>query len=203
MKQIGQNYKSGRIAVEDVPEPVVRENGLLVATEFSAVSVGTEGMKVREGKLSYAGKARARPDQVKKVIATVRQQGLRATYEKVMNRLDSLTPLGYSTSGIVVEVGARVSGFRVGQRVACGGAGYANHAEINYVPANLCVAVPDGVRAEHAAFATIGAIAMQGYRQSEMQLGETACVIGLGLGLTGAAARGFFYPNYTSSSASI
>ena len=52
---------------------------------------------------------------------------------------------------------------------------------MNWVPTNLCVPVPDGVAAEHAAFATVGAVAMQGVRRAEVALGETACVIGLGL----------------------
>lgn len=181
MKQVAQNYRKGTVTLEDVSEPSCRRGGVLVATEFSAVSMGTEGMKVREGKLSYVGMAKARPDQVKKVLSTLQQQGITATYKKVMNRLDSLTPLGYSIAGRVIEVGAGVSDIRVGQRVACGGAGYANHAAINFVPRNLCVPIPDGVPSEYASFATIGSIAMQGYRQSDMQLGESACVIGLGL----------------------
>ncbi len=181
MKQVAQNYKSGTLSLETVPEPALKPGGVLVRTSFSVISAGTEGMKVREGEMSLLGKAKARPDQVKKVIQSVQQQGLLATYQKVMNRLDSLTPLGYSLSGVVIGVGRGAEEFAVGQRVACGGAGYANHAEINFIPKNLVVPVPEKVAMPHAAFATIGAIAMQGYRQSGMQLGETACVIGLGL----------------------
>ena len=181
MKQIAQNYKSGEIALLDVPVPACRSGGVLVRSDFSLISMGTEAMKIHESKLSLIGKARARPDQVKKVIETVTQLGPVATYKKVMNRLDSYTPLGYSLSGVVVAVGERCEEFRVGQRVACGGNQFALHAEYNWVPKNLCVAVPDNVSQLHAAFTTVGAIAMQGFRQSDARLGETACVIGLGL----------------------
>jgi predicted dehydrogenase/threonine dehydrogenase-like Zn-dependent dehydrogenase len=181
MKQIAQNYKSGELALLDVPVPAARPGGVLVRTEFSLISTGTELMKINESKLSLIGKARARPDQVKKVMQSVSQQGLRATYQKVSDRLDSYTPLGYSLCGEVVEVGDGMEHLAVGQRVACAGNSYALHAEYNWVPRNLCVPVPEGVAAEHAAFTTVGAIAMQGYRQSEAQLGETACVVGLGL----------------------
>jgi predicted dehydrogenase/threonine dehydrogenase-like Zn-dependent dehydrogenase len=181
MKQVSQNYKTGQIRLEDVKWPALKPGGVLVRTYFSLVSTGTEGMKVREGKLSYIGKARARPDQLMKVLQTARQQGVAATYQKVMNKLDSLTPLGYSLSGEVVDVGPGAEEFQVGQQVACAGAGYANHAEINFVPRNLVVPVPQNVSAKHAAFATVGAIALHGFRQAEMQLGESACVIGLGL----------------------
>lgn len=181
MKQISQNYRTGNIKLEDVEHPALKRGGILVRTCYSVISAGTEGMKVKEGKMSYLGKARARPDQVKKVLNTIRQQGVVATYQKVMNKLDSLTPLGYSLSGEVIAVGSDSGEFHVGQRVACAGAGYANHAEINFIPKNLAVPVPEAVSMKHAAFATVGAIALQGYRQAEMQLGETACVIGLGL----------------------
>jgi predicted dehydrogenase len=181
MKQVTQNYKTGNIELAEVEPPALKPGGVLVRSEYSVISTGTEGMKVREGKLSYLGKARARPDQLKKVVNTARQQGLVATYLKVMNKLDSLTPLGYSLAGEVIGVGSGAEEFHVGQRVACAGAGYANHAEINFIPKNLVVPVPDGVASKHAAFSTVGAIALQGFRQAEMQLGETACVIGLGL----------------------
>ena len=181
MKQIAQNYKSGEIALLDVPVPACRSGGVLVRSDFSLISMGTEAMKIHESKLSLIGKARARPDQVKKVFETVTQLGPVATYKKVMNRLDSYTPLGYSLSGVVVAVGAGSEQFRVGQRVACGGNQFALHAEYNWVPRNLCVAVPENVSQLHAAFTTVGAIAMQGFRQSDARLGETACVIGLGL----------------------
>ena len=148
---------------------------------FSLISTGTEMMKVHEANLSMVGKARARPDQVRKVLDTVSQQGAMATYKKVMNKLDSYTPLGYSLCGVVVEVGAGAEEFRVGQLVAAAGNEHALHADYNWVPVNLCAPVPGGVAPEHAAFSTVGAIAMQGVRRAEPQLGETALVIGLGL----------------------
>jgi predicted dehydrogenase/threonine dehydrogenase-like Zn-dependent dehydrogenase len=181
MKQIAQNYKSGELIVLDVPAPVCRPGGVLVQSLFSLISTGTEMMKLTEAKMSMVGKARARPDQVRKVLDSVTQQGAVSTYKKVMNRLDSYTPLGYSLCGIVTEVGRGAEEFSVGQLVAAAGNEHALHAEHNWIPVNLCVPVPSGVAPEHAAFATVGAIAMQGVRQAEVQLGETACVIGLGL----------------------
>jgi predicted dehydrogenase/threonine dehydrogenase-like Zn-dependent dehydrogenase len=181
MKQIAQNYKSGELSVLDVPTPVCRPGGVLVQSLFSLISTGTEMMKLAEAKMSMVGKARARPDQVRKVLDTVSQQGAVATYKKVMNRLDSYTPLGYSLCGVVVEVGPGAEEFRVGQLVAAAGNDYALHAEYNWVPSNLCAVVPKGVLPEHAAFSTVGAIAMHGVRRAEVQLGDTACVIGLGL----------------------
>jgi predicted dehydrogenase/threonine dehydrogenase-like Zn-dependent dehydrogenase len=181
MKQIAQNYKSGELAVLDVPAPACRPGGVLVQSLFSLISTGTELMKVSEAKMSMVGKARARPDQARKVLDTVAQQGAVETYKKVMNRLDSYTPLGYSLCGVVTEVGKGAEEFRVGQLVAAAGNEYALHAEYNWVPVNLCAAVPRGVSPEHAAFSTVGAIAMHGVRRAETQLGDTACVIGLGL----------------------
>jgi predicted dehydrogenase/threonine dehydrogenase-like Zn-dependent dehydrogenase len=181
MKQIAQNYKSGELAVIDAPAPVCRPGGVLVQSLFSLISTGTEMMKVAEAKMSMVGKARARPDQVRKVVDTVSQQGAVATYKKVMNRLDSYTPLGYSLCGVVTEVGKGAEEFKVGQLVAAAGNEFALHAEHNWIPVNLCAAVPQGVAPEHAAFATVGSIAMHGVRRAEVQLGDTACVIGLGL----------------------
>ncbi len=181
MKQVAQNYKSGELAVLDVPPPACAPGGVLIRSLYSLISTGTELMKVGEAKLSMLGKAKARPDQVRKVLDSVAQQGALNTYKKVMNKLDSYTPLGYSLCGVVVEVGAGAEEFSVGQLVAAAGNEFALHAEYNWVPLNLCVPVPDGVPAEQAAFSTVGAIAMQGVRQAEVQLGETAVVIGLGL----------------------
>jgi predicted dehydrogenase/threonine dehydrogenase-like Zn-dependent dehydrogenase len=181
MKQVAQNYRSGELVVLDVPAPACKPGGVLVRTMYSLISTGTEMMKVSEARLSLLGKARARPDQVRKLVDSVAQQGPVATYKKAMDRLDSYTPLGYSLCGVVVEVGAGAEEFAVGDVVAAAGNEFALHAEVNWVPTNLCVKVPDGVAPEHAAFATVGAIAMQGVRRAEVQLGETACVVGLGL----------------------
>src|ERR1700683_5170383 len=181
MKQIAQNYKSGELTVLDVPAPACRPGGVLVQSLFSLISTGTEMMKVTEAKMSMVGKARARPDQVRKVLDTVAQQGALETYKKVMTRLDSYTPLGYSLCGVVIEVGTGAEEFKVGQLVAAAGNDFALHAEYNWIPVNLCVPVPRGVAPEHAAFSTVGAIAMHGVRRSEVQLGAPACGIWRGL----------------------
>ena len=181
MRQIAQNYKSGELTVLDVPPPTCAPGGVLVRSLYSLISTGTEMMKVSESKLSLLGKARARPEQVRKVLDTVAQQGVVTAYQKAMRRLDSYTPLGYSLAGVVEEVGHGAEEFSVGQLVACAGNEYAFHAELNWVPVNLCVAVPGGVEPQEAAFATVGAIALQGVRQADVALGDTACVIGLGL----------------------
>lgn len=181
MKQVAQNYRSGELAVIDAPAPSCAPGGVLVRSLYSLISTGTELMKVGESKMSMVGKARARPDQVKKVLETVQQQGALTAYKKAMNRLDSYSPLGYSLAGVVEEVGKGAEEFAVGQLVACAGNEFALHAEINWVPINLCVAVPDGVPPQLAAFATVGSIALQGVRQGNVQIGDTACVIGLGL----------------------
>jgi predicted dehydrogenase/threonine dehydrogenase-like Zn-dependent dehydrogenase len=181
MKQIAQNYRSGELALLDVPAPACRPGGVLVRTAYSVVSAGTEMMKISESKLSLIGKARARPDQVRKVMRSLRQQGVVSTCQKVINRLDSYTPLGYSLSGVVTQVGEGIDDIAVGQRVACAGNQYALHAEYNWVPATLCVPIPPAVGLDQAAFTTVGAVALQGLRQAEIGLGETACVIGLGL----------------------
>src|SRR5689334_10565053 len=181
MRQVAQNYRSGELVVLDVPAPACKPGGVLVRTLYSLISTGTEMMKVTEARLSLLGKARARPDQVKKVLDAVAQQGPVATYKKAINTLDNYTPLGYSLCGVVVEVGAGAEEFAVGDLVAAAGNEFALHAEVNWVPVNLCVTVPVGVAPQHAAFATVGAIAMQGVRRGEGQLGELACVIGLGL----------------------
>jgi predicted dehydrogenase len=181
VKQVVQNYKSGELAVLDVPEPGCKPGGVLVRTAYSLISTGTELMKVSEAGMSMLGKARSRPDQVAKVVQSVATSGVPATYRKVMGKLDSYTPLGYSLCGVVEQVGAGIDDVKVGDLVACAGNEHALHAELNWVPKNLYAPVPDGLAPQHAAFGTVGAIAMQGVRQGEPQLGEVALVIGLGL----------------------
>ncbi|MER5931789.1 bi-domain-containing oxidoreductase [Streptomyces sp. NPDC002054] len=181
MKQVVQNYKSGELAVLDVPVPGCKPGGVLVRTAYSLISTGTELMKVSEAGMSMLGKARSRPDQVAKVMQSVATNGLPATYRKVMGKLDSYTPLGYSLCGVVEQVGAGIDDVAVGDLVACAGNEHALHAELNWVPKNLYARVPDGLAPQHAAFGTVGSIALQGVRQGEPQLGEVALVIGLGL----------------------
>ncbi|XPS39415.1 bi-domain-containing oxidoreductase [Aliarcobacter butzleri] len=181
MKQLIQSFKTGELGLFDVPAPVCEKNGALVQTTVSLVSAGTEKMLVDFAKKSMLAKAKDRPDLVKQVIDKMKKEGVRNTLEKVFTKLDTPIPLGYSLAGRVVQIGAELSGINIGDRVACGGAGYANHAEINYVPKNLMVKIPDGVDDIDASFVTVGAIALQGVRQTAPLLGEKIAVMGLGL----------------------
>ncbi|MFD9561621.1 bi-domain-containing oxidoreductase [Streptomyces sp. NPDC059994] len=181
MKQVVQNYKSGELAVLDVPVPGCKPGGVLVRSAYSLISTGTELMKVSEAGMSMLGKARSRPDQVAKVMQSVATNGVPATYRKVMGKLDSYTPLGYSLCGVVEQVGTGIDDVKVGDLVACAGNEHALHAELNWVPKNLYARVPDGLAPRHAAFGTVGSIALQGVRRGESQLGDVALVIGLGL----------------------
>ena len=180
MKQILQSFKTGEMWLAEVPASLCKGKGAVVRTCASFVSAGTERMLAEFAKKGLVGKALQMPDQVKKVIRKMKTEGFFATIEKVQAKLDQPIPLGYSSAGIVVEAG-RDSGLAVGDWVACGGAGFANHAEFNYVPKNLMVKIPEGVSFEEASCATVGSIALQGVRQCEVRLGESVAVIGLGL----------------------
>lgn len=161
--------------------PRVTGGGALVATRCSLISSGTEKQSIDLAKASLAGKAAARPDLVRQVIRKMRREGIAPTVKKVFVKLDTPIPLGYSVAGEIVEVGERVNGLEVGTRVACAGAGLANHAEYNVVPSMLTVPIPPGVDDEDASFVTLGAIAMQGVRLAQPTLGERVVVVGLGL----------------------
>src|SRR5438093_5998968 len=179
-KQIAQ-YQDGRLELQEVPMPVAPPGGVLVRTTHSVISVGTERMKIEQAKMNLLQKALARPDQVKKVLDSARNLGWRSAYEKVRNRLESPTPLGYSAAGVVVAVDAANTRFRVGDRVACAGAECAFHAEYLAVPDLLVAPVPAEVENWQAAYTTLCAVALQAVRQTEPGLGDRVLVMGQGL----------------------
>lgn len=178
MKQIIQYQKTGEMYVKELEGTKLRKGCVLVRNVYSLISAGTEKTSVETAQASMVGKAKSRPDLVKQVMDNVKREGLMATYDKVMNRLDNYKELGYSCAGEVIE--SDVEEYKPGDRVSCGGA-TANHSEIVCVPKNLTVRIPENVGYEEAAFTTVGAIAMQGVRQADLRVGEKAVVIGLGL----------------------
>jgi predicted dehydrogenase/threonine dehydrogenase-like Zn-dependent dehydrogenase len=181
MKQILQNMKDGKTTVEEVPVPGLRPGMALVRTTASLLSAGTERMLVEFAGKNLIGKAASRPDLVRQVIAKAQREGILPTLEAALNRLDQPMPLGYSSAGVIESIGHGLEGVQAGDRVACAGGGFAVHAEYAVVPKNLLVRLPDNVDFESAAFTTLGAIALQGFRLAAPQLGESVCVIGLGL----------------------
>jgi polar amino acid transport system substrate-binding protein len=181
VKQVRHYLRNGALDIGEVPIPAVGSGDVLVRNHYSFVSVGTEKMKVSQARMSLAEKAKERPDQVRLVLNSVREQGLIPTLRKVGERLKAPTPLGYSCAGTVVTGGSRVNEFRVGDRVACIGEGVATHAEYNAVPRNLVVCVPANVSLEAASSSAVGAIALHSIRQAKLELGESVAIIGLGL----------------------
>jgi len=133
------------------------------------------------GALSLAVKHLKNPLSVEKLKRKFATVGIKATADLVRAKLSDPGTPGYSSAGRIVEVGQGVPGFKVGDRVACAGMGYAVHAAYNLVPHQLVTPIPDGLDYENAAFVAIGAIAMQGVRRAEPMLGETIVVMGLGL----------------------
>jgi len=181
MKQVIQNLRSGETTVIEVPIPSPQKGQALIRTAASLVSAGTERMLVEFARKSLVGKARSRPDLLEQVLDKARREGFITTVEAAFNRLDQPMAIGYSSAGTIVELGENMHGFQVGQRVACGGGGYAVHAEYAAVPRNLLAALPEDVSFESAAFTTLGAIALHGFRLARLQLGSRVAVIGLGL----------------------
>jgi len=177
MKQVLQNLRTGATEITEVPCPACGRGHLLVRANVSLISAGTERMLVNFGQASWFGKARAQPEKVRQVIDKIRTDGLMATLDSVLRKLDHPLPLGYSSVGTVIEVGEGVTGFSIGDRVVSNG----SHADIVSVPRNLCCRIPDRVSDEEAAFTVIGAIALQGIRLVAPTLGEVVVVIGLGL----------------------
>ncbi len=181
MKQVVQSYKTGEIRLCEVPPPKLKAGGVLVRNARSLISIGTERLMIETGRKSLIGKAAARPDLVRRAIEKAKKEGVPAVWREAMNRLDEPVPLGYSSCGEVIGVGAGVTGFSIGDRVACAGAGFASHAEEVWVPMNLCVKVPEQVGWDEAAFCMVGAIALHGIRSASLEFGETVAVVGLGL----------------------
>jgi predicted dehydrogenase/threonine dehydrogenase-like Zn-dependent dehydrogenase len=179
MKQV--LVRSGTIVVDEVPAPRPGPPEILVRVAYSCVSAGTELAGLRTSALPLYRRALRQPEHVRRALEMMRDQGVLRTWERVTGKLAAGSPTGYSVAGEVIEVGAQVEGFRSGERVACAGAGIANHAELVSVPVNLAVAVPPGVDLADASTVTLGAIALQGVRRGQPTLGETIVVLGLGL----------------------
>ena len=177
MKQILQSLKTGTTEVVDVPCPRPSRGQLLIRSNCTLVSAGTERMMVDFGKAGLIDKARQQPDKVRMVLDKISTDGLMPTIAAVRNKLDQPLAMGYCNVGEVVAVGAGVTGYAVGDRVGSNG----KHAELVAVPVNLCAKVPDAVPDEAAAFTVLGAIALQGIRLAQPTLGETVVVTGLGL----------------------
>lgn len=179
MKQI--LAKSGSVKIEDIPAPLLNDDSVLVEVAYSLVSTGTEISGVTSSGKSLVQRAMERPEQVVRMLDHLRKQGVKKTIAKVQGSLTAGIPIGYSCSGFVLQVGKNVKDIHPGQRIACAGAGIANHAEIVVVPRNLAVTVPEACSLQDAASVTLGSIAMQGVRRTDPRLGESVAVIGLGL----------------------
>lgn len=181
MRQVIQSYRSGEVVVREVPAPRCPSGGILVRNHASLISIGTERSVIEMGRKSLIGKARARPDLAKRALDKARREGFWKVLQESLNRLDTPTPLGYSSAGEVIEVADGVHEFAPGDRVACVGVGFGSHAEVVAVPVNMACRIPDALSYDEAAFGMVGAIAMHGVREANLTFGSTVAVLGLGL----------------------
>ncbi|MFH1317934.1 MAG: zinc-binding dehydrogenase, partial [Candidatus Omnitrophota bacterium] len=179
MKQV--IARRGNVVVDEVPAPIVSANTVLVRVAYSCISAGTEMSTVASSGKSRSKKAMQYPRQIKKAFRSIKISGLHTTIEKAQGRFTEGSQLGYSAAGTVMEVGENIDDIKLGDRVACAGAGIANHAEYINIPRNLLVKIPEGVEFDVASTVTLGAIAMQGARRADVRLGEYVVVIGLGI----------------------
>lgn len=179
MLQIIQHQRTGEISIEDLPAPQCPQGGVLVRNEYSLISAGTEKATITKAQSTLVERAKNQPNDVKLVLDFIKKDGVISTYRRIKSVLNSYKTLGYSSSGEVIL--SNCDDFKPGDKVACAGAGYANHSEIIAVPKKLVSKVPDKVSMQSAAYTTVAAIAMQGVRQSKPELGAYVAVIGLGL----------------------
>ncbi len=177
MKQLLQSLNTGELTLEDIPCPQIKNNHLIVQTTCSLISSGTERMLLEFGRASIIGKVKQQPEKVKQVFDKIKTDGVIATLEAVKSKLDQPIPLGYCQVGLVREISENNTDFTIGDRVVTNGP----HAEMVRVPKNLSVKIPNQVDDESAAFAVLGAVALQGIRLAAPTLGESFAVIGLGL----------------------
>jgi predicted dehydrogenase/threonine dehydrogenase-like Zn-dependent dehydrogenase len=173
--------KKGNIIIENVPDPKVSNNSLLIKTVYSCISVGTEMSTVNNSGTPLIKRALQQPDNVKKILDTAKSQGIAKAYSKIKGEVNSGKPIGYSISGVIIDIGSDVKGYNIGDRVTASGAGLANHAEIVNVPVNLVTKMPLTLSFEKASTVTLGAIAMQGVRRANLRMGEYAVVYGCGV----------------------
>lgn len=181
MKQVVQSHKTGTVTLREVPVPQCGTKRVLVRNRCSLISIGTERSTIELGRKSLVGKAAARPDLVRRVWDKAKKEGLLKTWQEAIGRLDTPTPLGYSSAGVIEECGSAVTEVSPGDRVACVGQGFASHAEMVAVPVNLMCRIPEGVSVEQASFGMLGVIAMHGIRCGGLSFGSRVVVMGLGL----------------------
>ena len=181
MKQVVQSYKTGEVALRDVPAPNCGSKRILVRNRHSLISLGTERSTIELGRKSLLGKAASRPDLVRRAWDKAKKEGLLKTWQEAMGRLDTPTPLGYSSSGIIEQCGVAATEFSPGDRVACIGQGFASHAEFVSIPVNLACKIPNDVTEQEASFGMLGIIALHGVRSANLTFGSKVVVMGLGL----------------------
>lgn len=185
MKQV---FKSNLgITVQDVPLPALGDKQVLVQVHRSLISTGTETSSMRKVELSLAQKISQNRNNLSRLYQYIKDKGFTAAKQKLLTKikpsreLEKLQGIGYSVSGVIVEVGRCVKDYKVRDRVACSGSGFASHAEYVAVPVNLIAKIPEKVSFEQAAFTTVGCIALHGIRRAELQIGDTVVIVGLGL----------------------
>jgi predicted dehydrogenase/threonine dehydrogenase-like Zn-dependent dehydrogenase len=166
------------IIVDEVADPMVSSNHVLVRPFYSLISAGTETAEIHTDNILK--EVADNPSHLQTVWNVMKKTDPISTFNEVRAKFKDYAVLGYSGAGVIVETDSRITDLQIGQRVAYGGEG-TGHGETINVGRNLIARVPDNVALQEACFTTLGAIAMNSVRLAEINIGDVVAVVGLGL----------------------
>jgi predicted dehydrogenase/threonine dehydrogenase-like Zn-dependent dehydrogenase len=180
MKQVFRRVidRRGRVLVTDLPVPHMGPDQVLVQSHYSLISSGTEMGTLAKTPTELVRQTIQDPWMRNVVKQTILATGPSQTARRVWHEMITPREIGYSGAGTVLAIGDHVEGLEIGQTVAYAASG---HAEVAAPSINHVVPVPDSVDLRHAAFVTVGGIAMQSLRRADLKFGETVAIYGLGL----------------------
>src|SRR5205809_745748 len=98
--QVIQKSRNGKLSIASVPDPLARPEHVLIINDCSIISAGTEKMLLELSRKSLIGKACQRPDQVRRVLEKMRNEGIFSTVSQVLQKLDEPMTMGYSSAGV-------------------------------------------------------------------------------------------------------
>lgn len=162
------------VTVKEVCKPNLDDNALLVSVHYSFISPETEEFTHHNNSLTALNGWTKNIAKTLDSLAYTNIINLKSPIDKSI-----IQALGYSCCGQVVSIGKSIKNFRPGDYVACMGIGIAHHADFVCVPENYAVKIHNTDKMPQASAIALGTRAVEIFLQSNANLGDTVCIIGL------------------------